>query len=167
MNKIIFLTCWGTFDKDYWVGKWIYDVEIWIPAIYKILEKFDINFNTEVIEILRKDSLDMDDNDREKVKEELWKIENDKVIIIHGTDTMVDTWKVIKDITNKVVVLVGSARPWAMNNSDAELNIGYAMWILNILADNKMYGVYLAMNWQYFDLNNVEKWDDWVFRKIK
>jgi len=167
MKKITFLTCWGTIDKDYWVWKWIYDVEIWSPSINKIINKFDINSDIEVVEVLRKDSLDMDDNDRKKVKEELWKIKNDRIIITHWTDKIIETWKKIQDIQNKVVVLVGSARPWAMNDSDAELNIWYALWILDILADNKMYGVYLAMNWEYFDLNNVEKWDDWVFRKIK
>ena len=166
MKKITFLTCWWTIDKDYWVWKWIYDVEIGEPSINKIIKKFDINYNIEVLEVLKKDSLDMTDNDRLLVKKRLETIDNDRVIITHWTDTMIDTWKVIKNIKDKVIVLVGAARPWAMNNSDAELNIWYAMWILDILSDNKMYWVYLAMNWEYFNLDNVEKWDDGVFRKI-
>ncbi len=167
MKKITFLTCWWTIDKDYWVWKWIYDVEIWSPSINKIIQKFDINSNIEVVEVLRKDSLDMNDNDRELVKEKLEKIEDDRIIITHWTDTMIETWKTIQGVDNKIVVLVGSARPWAMNNSDAELNIWYALWILDVLANENKYWVYLAMNWEYFDLNNVEKRDDWVFRKIK
>lgn len=166
MKKVTFLTCWWTIDKDYWVWKWIYDVEIWNPSINKIIEKFDINYNIEILEIWRLDSLDMKDNDRIKVKEKLETVSNDRVIITHWTDTMIETWKVIDEIPNKVIVLVGSARPRAMNNSDAELNIWYALWILDILADEKKYWVYLAMNWEYFNLNNVEKWEDWVFRKI-
>ena len=167
MNKITFLTCWWTIDKDYWAWRWIYDVDIWTPSINKIIEKFDINSNFEIIELLRKDSLDMTDLDRESVREKLEKLDNDKIIITHWTDTMIETWKVIQDIQNKVIVLVGAARPWAMNNSDAELNIWYALWILDVLSNENKNWVYLAMNWEYFDLNNVEKWDDWVFRKIK
>jgi len=167
MKKITFLTCGWTIDKDYWVGKGIYDVEIWNPTINKIVEKFDINSEIEIVEVIRKDSLDMTNDDRKLVKEKLKNISNDKIIITHWTDTMIDTWKVIQDIENKIVILVGSARPWSMNNSDAELNIWYALWILDVLAEEKKYWVYLAMNWEYFNLNNVEKWDDWVFRKIK
>jgi len=166
MKKIIFLTCGGTIDKDYWVWKWIYDVEIWEPAINKIIKKFDINSNFEIIEVLKKDSLDMTEEDRELVKKELERIENDRIIITHWTDTMIETWKLIQDIPNKVIILVGSARPWSMNNSDAEFNIWYALWILDILFNENKNGVYLAMNWEYFDVNNVEKWEDWVFRKI-
>ena len=167
MKKITFLIWGWTIDKDYWVGKGMYDVEIWNPTINKIVEKFDINSEIEIVEVIRKDSLDMTNDDRKLVKEKLKNISNDKIIITHWADTMIDTWKVIQDIENKIVILVGSARPWAMNNSDAELNIWYALWILAILADEKKYWVYLAMNWEYFNLNNVEKWDDGVFRKIK
>jgi len=167
MKKITFLTCGWTIDKDYWVWKGIYDVEIWNPIINKLIKKFNINSEIEVVEVIRKDSLDMTDEDRNLVKEKLKNINNDKIIITHWTDTMIDTWKIIQDISNKVIVLVGSARPWSMNNSDAELNIWYALWILDILADEKKYWIYLAMNWEYFNLNNVEKLDNWVFRKIK
>ena len=167
MKKITFLTCGWTIDKDYWVGKGIYDVEIWNPIINKIIEKFDINSEIEVIEVIRKDSLDMTDDDRYLVKEKLGTISNDRIIITHWTDTMIETWKIIQNIENKVIILVGSARPWAMNNSDAEFNIWYAIWILNILADEKKYWIYLAMNWEYFNINNVEKCNDGVFRKIK
>jgi L-asparaginase len=167
MKKITFLTCGWTIDKDYGVWKWIYDVEIGNPSINKIIEKFDINSEIEIVEAIRKDSLDMNDFDRKLIKDKLEKIENNRIIITHWTDTMIDTWKFIQNIDNKVIIIVGAARPWSMNNSDAELNIWYALWILNILADTDKYWVYLAMNWEYFNLNNVEKWEDWIFRKIK
>lgn len=168
MKKVTFLTCGWTIDKDYWLWKWIYDVDIWEPVISKIIEEFDLNYKIEIIEALRKDSLDMTDNDRKIVKEKLKKVKNNRVIITHWTDTMIYTWKTIEESSkDKVVILVWAARPWNMRYSDADLNIWYALWILDILADEKKYWVYLAMNWEYFNLNNVEKWDDWVFRKIK
>jgi len=167
MSKITFLTCWGSIDKDYLVWKGTYNFHIWEPVIKKIIDRFDINQEFEIIKVLKKDSLDMDENDRLLIKQKLENSSGDIIIITQWTDTMIDTWKAIWSISDKVVVLVGSSIPWSMNNSDAELNIWYSLWISNVLIDEKKYWVYLAMNWEYFDLNNVEKWDDWVFRKIR
>ena len=166
MKKITFLTCWWTIDKDYGVWKWIYDVEPWNPIAWEVFDKNLVNCDYEIVEVLRKDSLDMNDEDRNKVKEKLEQIENDKIIITHGTDTMIQTWKALWNINDKVVVLVGAARPYAMKNSDAEFNLWYALWVLDILSGNKQYWVYITMNWEIFDVNNVEKWEDGVFRKI-
>ncbi len=167
MKKVTFLTCWWTIDKDYWVWKWIYDVEPWNPIVGNILDKNLANWKYEIIEVLRKDSLDMNDEDRKKVKEEILEISNDKVIITHWTDTMIETWKVLENIKNKVVILVWAARPYSMKDSDAEFNIWYTLGVLDILSKNEQYWVYITMNWEVFDIDNVEKWDDWVFRKIK
>jgi len=167
MEKITFLTCWWTIDKDYWVWKWIYDVEPWKSIVGKVFDKNLLNWNYDIIEVLRKDSLDMNDEDRKKIKEKLLKIVNDKVIITHGTDTMIKTWKKLIDIKNKVIILVWAARPYSMKDSDAEFNLWYALWVLDILSKNKEYWVYITMNWEIFNVDNVEKWDDWVFRKIK
>lgn len=166
MQKVIFLTCWGTIDKDYGVWKGIYDVEPWSPIAWKVLDKNLVNWDYEVVEVLRKDSLDMNDEDRNKVKQELSKINNDKIIITHWTDTMIQTWKALWNIEDKVIILVGAARPYSMKNSDAEFNLWYALWVLDILSKNKQYWVYITMNWEVFDVNNVKKWEDWVFRKI-
>jgi len=119
------------------------------------------------IEIWKKDSLDMSNNDRLLIKNKINDIDESKIIITHWTDTLIDTWKYLKDISNKLIVLVWASRPWSMNNSDAEFNIWYALGALNILWKNNSKWVYIAMNWEFFDVKNVTKWEDWVFRKIK
>lgn len=166
MKKITFLTCWWTIDKDYWIWKWIYNFEIWEPSINKIIKKLNINHNIEIFEVLRLDSLDIKDEHREQIKLKLEDINNDRIIITHWTDTIIETWKIIQDIENKVIILVGSSKPHAMKDSDAELNIWYALWILDVLADQKKYWVYIAMNWEYFDVHNVVKNENGIFSKI-
>ena len=69
MKKLTIITTWGTIDKDYWVWKWIYDVEPGNPVVWEILDKNKANCDYELIEILRKDSLDITDKDREKIKQ--------------------------------------------------------------------------------------------------
>ena len=167
MKKVTFLTCGWTIDKDYWTWKWVYDFEIWKPLINEIIINSSMNYSIEIIELLRKDSLDFTNNDRDLVKSKLEWIDNDRIIITHWTDSIIETWKTIQAIKDKVIVLVWSSRPFSMKNTDADFNIWYALWILDILADEKKYWVYLAMNWEYFNLDNVEKWDNWVFRKIR
>jgi len=98
MKKLTIITTWETIDKDYWVWKWIYDVEPGNPVASEILDKNKANWDYDLIEILRKDSLDMTDKDREKIKQTVKNIKNDKIIITHWTDTMVQTWKYLKDI---------------------------------------------------------------------
>ena len=68
MKKVTILTCGWTIDKDYWVWKGIYDVEPWNPVAGKILEKNKANWKYELIEVLRKDSLDMTEKKRKKWK---------------------------------------------------------------------------------------------------
>jgi len=167
MDKITILTTWWTIDKDYWVGKWIYDVEIWEPIVWKVLKNYHINLDYEIIKVLQKDSLDMTDSDRLLIKEKIKWLDNNKILITHWTDTMIETWKILQELKDKIIVMIGAERPWSMKYSDAEFNIWYALWVLKILSKLEQKWVFIAMNWECFDVNNVEKWEDWVFRKIK
>jgi len=163
--KLTVITCWWTIDKDYWVWKWIYDLEVFDSVVPDIFKKNNILKDYKLIGLLKKDSLDMTDEDRKKIKDVVENTNSDKILITHWTDTMIETWKCLWNIENKVVVLVWAARPYTMKDTDAEFNIAYALWVLDILSEMKKFGVYIAMNWQYFRVNEVEKWEDWIFRK--
>ncbi|MFH1586442.1 MAG: asparaginase domain-containing protein [Candidatus Diapherotrites archaeon] len=76
------------------------------------------------------------------------KADADKIIITHGTDTMIETAKNLSDI-NKVIILTGAMRPEKFSNSDASFNIGVAIGLINVLEN----GVYIAMN------GRVYTWD--------
>ena len=68
-------------------------------------------------------------------------MDHDKILITHGTDTMIETAQFLSDkIKNKTVLLCGALKPEAFKNSDADFNIGCAVGALNVLQD----GVYIA-----------------------
>jgi L-asparaginase len=158
------LTTGGTIDKDYASGKGIYNFEISSPAIEAILNRADPNFDYEIESILKKDSLDMDEQDRQKIFEACQNEKTNKIIITHGTDTMVETAKKISSIKNKAIVLVGASKPTKFHDSDAHFNVGTAIGALNLIKE----GVYVAMNGRIYPWNNVAKnAKDGVFQQLR
>lgn len=79
--------------------------------------------NLEVL--MLKDSLDMTDEDRKLILEKCKKVPEDKIVITHGTDTIVETAQILgKNIKNKIIVLLGAMTPFVFENSDALFNLG-------------------------------------------
>lgn len=166
MKKITFITCWWTIDKDYETSKWSYHFIIWKPKIQDILDKLRLNMQIDIIPVLAKDSLDMNDEDRKIVLNAVKNSPSENIIITHGTDTMIDTAKVLQEVKDKVIILVGSSLPYIFRNSDADFNIGFAVWSVNTLADLWKTGVYITMNGELFESTKVEKGEDGVFRRV-
>jgi len=111
-----------------------------------------VGINTEVLFL--KDSLDMNDEDRGLILSKCLECSEDRVMITHGTDTMVETAQLLGNkIKDKTIVLFGSMIPYSINNSDALFNLGAALSVVQ----NKTNGVYIAMNGQVFDFDKVEK----------
>jgi len=101
-----------------------------------------------------KDSLEMTDADRALILDKCQLCDEQYVLITHGTDTMVDTAKLLgEEIKDKTVVLFGAMIPYSINHSDALFNLGVALSAVQ----NKENGVYIAMNGQVFDWDNVHK----------
>ena len=78
---------------------------------------------------------------------------NDKIVITHGTDTMVDTAKVLSAADNKVIVLTGAMEPAKFKSSDAIFNLGSAVAAVQTLPT----GVYLAISGRIYTPDNVRK----------
>lgn len=150
--QITFVQTGGSIDKDYPRATSGYAFEIGEAAVKRILEQFKLNFDYEVVPLLQKDSLDMTDIDRERIYQTC---ENagDKIIITHGTDTMIKTAEKLSDIEGKVIILTGATKPERFKNSDAAFNIGTAIGAANVLED----GVYIAMNGRVYAWNKVER----------
>ncbi len=102
---------------------------------------------------MQKDSLEMTDADRETVRQAVTAAPENEIVITHGTDTMVDTARVLDTIPNKTIVLTGALSPALFKNSDAMFNIGAAL----TAAQTKDAGVYIAMNGVIFDYDKVRK----------
>lgn len=149
--KITFIQTGGTIDKDYPKHVEGYGFEIGEPAVKRILQKVNPNIEFEVISLLRKDSLNLNDEDREEIFRECRRTSGQKIIITHGTDTMIETAKKLHSISGKVIILTGSLRPERFADSDAPFNVGVAIGAINILRE----GVYVAMNGRTYSWNNV------------
>lgn len=151
--KILFIQTGGTIDKDYPKLVKAYHFEICDPAVTRILEKIKPVFDYDILSLLKKDSMDLTDEDRQLILETCKKTAYNKILITHGTDTMVETAKVLSEIQDKAIVLTGSARPERFGNTDADVNVGTALGALNLLEN----GVYIAMNGCIYPWNDVKK----------
>jgi L-asparaginase len=127
--------------------------QIGAPRIGEILgTRRDIHA-FDVIALMRKDSLHMTDDDRDLVRRTIAAQPHRHVLVTHGTDTMVDTARVLVDLPGKVIVLTGALNPARFQDSDAVFNIGCAVGAAQALPD----GVYIAMNGRIWDPARVRK----------
>jgi len=149
--KIKIFTTGGTIDKIYFDRKSEY--QIGDPQANGVLERANVVLEYEVESIIRKDSLDFSDEDRELIRLKVESTSWERVIITHGTDTMVETAKVLKNISGKTIVMTGSMYPARFKDSDAVFNIGCAFTAAQILGP----GVYIAMNGCIFNPHHVRK----------
>jgi L-asparaginase len=149
--EIVFITTGGTIDKVYFDAKSSY--EIGEPQIPKILEKINAAFEHQIIALLRKDSLEMTDADRQLIRDTVARQDSRYIVITHGTDTMVDTAKALADIEDKVIVLTGALNPARFADSDAVFNIGCAIGAVQ----RKTPGVFIAMNGRVWHPEEVRK----------
>ena len=149
--KIKFITTGGTIDKVYFDDKSEY--EVGPPQIIEILRDVHATIEFEVESVLRKDSLDLTDADRQLICERVEADPCPRIIVTHGTDTMVQTAQVLQRIAGKTIVLTGSMQPARFRVTDAVFNIGMAIGAVQALPP----GVYLAMNGRIFDPNRTRK----------
>ena len=154
LTTIHFVQTGGTLDKDYPRTTGSYGFEISSPAFERILGRLtDINFEYTTDHLLQKDSLDITDEDRNLILNSCQKTDATKIVITHGTDTMVQTAHLLSQIQGKTIVLVGSMIPEMLVDTDAHFNLGMAVGAVQILPA----GIYITMNGQIFDWNNVIK----------
>jgi L-asparaginase len=151
MEDLLIVTTGGTIDKVYFDDK--SDYQVGEPQIGHILEELGVAFPFRVIGLLRKDSLHIDAADRELLRATIAAQPARHVLVTHGTDTMVETAKVLASIGDKTIVLTGALNPARFRGSDAEFNIGTAVGAVQSLPA----GVYIAMNGRVWDPARVRK----------
>lgn len=160
--KILFIQTGGTIDKDYPKTKNGYAFEIAEPAVKRILAKQNISFEYEICSLMRKDSLDISDEERKLIVTFCAQTNYTKIIITHGTDTMIETAKALSKIKNKTIIITGSFRPERFTNSDADFNLGTAIGAINIMGE----GTYIAICGLIFNAKKIARSDDGSFCKI-
>lgn len=153
MESILVLTTGGTLDKVYFDA--LSEFQVGAPVVGDILTRMNLALAFEVVEVCRKDSLELTDEDRARLKQTIESSEAKKILITHGTDTMVKSAQAIGEQADKVIVFTGAMQPAAFTNTDAIFNIGTAIGAL--MSPNMPQGAYIAMSGQVYPADRVQK----------
>ena len=152
-EKIQVFVTGGTFDKEYnFITGELYFKDTHLTSMF---ERGRCTLNIDIKTLMMVDSLEMTDSDREIIYYSCKNCKSDKIIITHGTDTIVQTASYIanKEI-DKVIVLTGAMVPYAFGtSSDGFFNLGAALSFVQTLPN----GIYVAMNGRYFPWYKVKK----------
>jgi L-asparaginase len=151
VEPLLFVTCGGTIDKVYFDAK--SEFEVGSPQVAGLLEEANVSVPCRILPVLRKDSLEMTEADREAIREAIAAQPERLVVVTHGTDTMIQTARVLSGLEGRTIVLTGSMRPARFRVSDAEFNLGTAVAAVQLLPS----GVYVAMNGRVFDPARARK----------
>lgn len=151
MMEIQVFCCGGTIDKVYFDARSAY--EIGDPCIGAILQQANVQFEYRVESLMRKDSLDMTDEDRQLLRDRIAGCAQRQVLVTHGTDSMADSALALAGLADKTIVFTGAMRPARFADSDAAFNVGCAIGALQSLPT----GVYVVMNGRVFGAGTVRK----------
>ena len=142
----------GTFDKEYnELNGQLFFKETHLNEMLSLgRSRIDVHIAT----LMMIDSLDMTDTDRKIISDNCIATPEDKIVVTHGTDTMVETARYLAGtINNKTIVLTGAMIPYKFGSSDGMFNLGSALAFVQTLPK----GIYISMNGRYFMWDNVRK----------
>ncbi len=142
----------GTLDKVYFDALSAFSCGE--PAAPGLLAGAGVDHPVSVVSVCRKDSLELTDEDRQRICDAVVKAPCRRVLVTHGTDTMPVTAAYLKGrVPGRTVVLTGAMQPALMRETDANFNIGFAAAATQLLPE----GVYVAMNGRVFEAGCVKK----------
>jgi L-asparaginase len=142
----------GTFDKEYdEIGGSLFFKE---THVQEMLRLGRCRAPVTVETVMMVDSLQMTDADRSRIAERCLSSPEHRIVITHGTDTIVETARALAAaVSGKTIVLTGAMVPYAFGSSDGLFNLGSAISFVQVLE----HGVYIAMNGTHFTWDNVRK----------
>jgi L-asparaginase len=142
----------GTFDKEYdELRGTLYFKDTHMPELLKLGRcQLDVAIRT----LMMIDSLEMTDGDRATIVDHCRRCEEVRIVVTHGTDTIVETARTLAAGTSgKTIVLTGAMVPYAFGSSDGLFNLGSALSFVQVLPP----GTYIAMNGRCFPWDDVRK----------
>ncbi len=151
-EPILILVTGGTFDKEY--NELTGELFFRDTHLKEMLALGRCRLPLDIRTLMMIDSLDMTNADRATIAENCSRVGEKKILITQGTDTMIETAKVIAEsVKNKTIVLTGAMVPYTFGSSDGLFNLGSALAFVQTLSP----GVYVAMNGRYFRHDQVRK----------
>ena len=154
--KIHIVTTGGTIEKIY--SEQSGQVENVVAKIDRYLQSLRLpDTRVEVTPLMNKDSLDMTPEDRDLIVSVVRvKASEAPVVVTHGTDTMVETGKLLKSRLPGLqypVILTGAMTPLGFERSDGLQNLTESLLGARILQP----GVWIVMHTQVFDVERARK----------
>jgi L-asparaginase len=152
-HPLVFLSCGGTIEKVYRADNGKMDFDRSRIADWANQCRIAQPWRTETVMLI--DSLEMTDGHRKTLADAIAATPESHVVVLHGTDTMVESAKVamLHRKPKQVVVFTGAMVPASLENSDALFNLGLATAAVQCLNP----GVYIAMSGQVFAADRVHK----------
>ncbi|MEX0900056.1 MAG: asparaginase domain-containing protein [Gammaproteobacteria bacterium] len=144
-------TTGGTIDKLYFDAK--SEFEVGASLVGELLREAEVQVPFVVEAVMRKDSLELTDDDRALIRVRVETAAESRIIVTHGTDTMTDTARALTGIPDKTIVLTGALHPARFRHSDAEFNVGMAVAAVQACGP----GVWITINGRVFDGMRVRK----------
>jgi len=142
----------GTFDKTYDEIRGVLSFED--THLSEMLRLGRSQVDVTVRTLMMVDSLEMTDADRDLIVRSCDQSPEERIVITHGTDTMVETARALAaGVQHKTIVITGAMIPYAFGSSDGLFNLGSALSFAQVLPP----GVYIAMNGQHFAWDKVRK----------
>jgi L-asparaginase len=148
---IRFITTGGTIDKVYFDE--LSQFEVGESVVEHILREGLVQFDWDVVPLMKKDSLEIQDADRRELRDYIAADDATHYVITHGTDTMSETAEVLASLEGRTIVLTGALTPARFRTTDATFNVGMAVAAVQVAAP----GVYIAMSGQVFRAGKVRK----------
>ncbi|GGD53424.1 asparaginase domain-containing protein [Croceicoccus pelagius] len=150
-SPILVITTGGTIDKQYFDA--LSEYKISDSVIEQLLATARVKHPFRVVELMRKDSLELTEADRDLIAATIAAAPEKRVVITHGTDTMTDTAKALAHLKDRTIVLAGALAPARFKESDAPFNLGMAFACCQAAQP----GVWITMNGTVFDGLAVRK----------
>lgn len=148
---IRFVSTGGTIDKIYFDA--LSQFEVGESQVEHILREALVQFDYDIEALLQKDSLEITEADRIRIREFIEADSAQHFVVTHGTDTMVATADALAGIEGKTIVLTGALTPARFRTTDAVFNVGMAVAAVQAAPP----GVYIAMSGQVFEAGSVRK----------
>lgn len=153
MKKILIINTGGTFNKVYNPITGNLDIDPTGNAIKSIAKAWLTELKQ--INMIGKDSLEMTDTDRDRILEVVQDSKEEKIIIVHGTDTIDKTAQhLARENLKKQIVLTGAMVPYAINPIESTSNLCSSYGFLCALKEK---GVFISMNGVIKDYKRVIK----------
>lgn len=158
MRTINIITTGGTIEKTYSEQEGA--VHNSVNKIERYLQQLRLpECDVRVISLMNKDSLEMTGQDRRRLAAEVTSLlpQGHPVVIIHGTDTMVDTGLYIQKLfehhLKAPVILTGAMTPLGFEGSDGLQNLTESLLAARLLSP----GVFIVFHGQIHYVHKTRK----------